>query len=94
MNKEEGTVFSVTVGEHDYDIKSFTTEYEDGTAELRFSVSTLDGKEHTLTTRTNIDIVSAMKEVHGIDFYSEMFEVLKTEIIEEIKIYNRKLNNE
>jgi len=94
MNKEEGTVFSVTVGEHDYDIKSFTTEYEDGTAELRFSVSTLDGKEHTLTTRTNIDIVSAMKEVHGIDFYSEMFEVLKTEIIEEIRLYNRKLNNE
>ena len=94
MSEEEGMDFSVTVDGHDYNIKSFTTENEDGIAEFRLSVSTLDGKSHTLTTRTNIDIVSGLKEVHGIDFYSEMFEVLKAEIIEEIKRYNRKLNNE
>ena len=86
--------FSVTVDGHDYDVTSFKGELGDGMAELRFSVSTLDGKSHTLKTRTNVDIISTMKEVHGIDFYSEMFDILKTEIVEEIKQYNRKLNYE
>lgn len=93
---DEGMDFWVNVDGHDYKIESFADHEEENRIHFGFKTKMLDNREHKLQACVDISAIHEMSEVHGIDLYDEVIGVLKAEIIEEIKRYNRKrkLNDE